>query len=115
VLAAVDDVGYREVLEEVLECGRGLQLSFEAGAVGFSIRVAVPDRSEPVSLGWLFPPGVSGWMGLTEFNLGCDGNTVGKLSVAPHFMAYAERLRQIAGVEEAHVSGLEAVWIHQRC
>lgn len=111
VLAAVDDVGYREALEEVLEYCRGLQLSFEAGAVGFSIRVGVPDRSEPVSLGWLFPPGASGWMGLTGLNLGCDGGTVGKLSVEPHFLAYAERLRQIAGVEMVHVSGLEAVRI----
>jgi hypothetical protein len=111
VLAAVDDVGYRAALEELLEYCRGLQLSFEAGAVGFSIRVGVPDRREPVSLGWLFPPGASGWMGLTGLNLGCDTATVHQLSVAHHFMTYAERLHQIEGVEQVHASGLQAVRI----
>lgn len=111
VLAAVDDVGYRGALEELLEYCQGLQLSFEPGAVGFSIRVAVPDRSEPVSLGWLFPPGTSGFMGMAGLNLGFDSNTVGKLSVTQHFTAYVEQLQQIAGTETVQAGALEAVLI----
>jgi hypothetical protein len=109
VLAAVDDLGYREALEELLEYCRSLRLSFEAGSVGFSIRVNVPDRKEPVSLGWLFPPGTTGWLGLTGLTLGYDIGTVQKLSVAPQLATYAGRLRSMDGLENVGASGLDAV------
>ena len=111
VLAAVDDVEYRKALEELLEYCTGLQLTFEPGAVGFSIRVSVPDRREPVSIGWLFPPDTSGFMGMTGLNLGYDNSTVDKLSVAHHFAAYLERLHQVPGSETVHAGALEAVRI----
>lgn len=111
VLATVEDLAHREALEEVLEYCRGLQVSFDPGSVGFSMRIGVPDRREPVSFGWLFPQGASGWLGLSGLNLGCDGNTVHKLSVAPQFDGYTERLRKIAGVEPVPVAGLEVVRI----
>jgi hypothetical protein len=111
VLEAIDDVAYREALAELIDYCRSLRLSFEAGAVGFSIRVPVPDRKEPVSLGWVFPPGAIGWLGLTDVTLGYDRGTVEKLSVAPQFVAYAERLRGITGVEKVGVSLLQAVRI----
>jgi hypothetical protein len=109
VLSAIDDAGYRESLDELIGYCRSLRLSFEAGSVGFSIRVAVPDRKEPVTLGWVFPPATTGWLGLTGVNLGYDRGTVNKLSVAAQFTAYIERLRTITGAEQVHVSALEAV------
>jgi hypothetical protein len=111
VLSAVDDAGYREALDELIDYCRSLRLSFEAGSVGFSIRVAVPDRKEPVTLGWVFPPATTGFLGLTGVNLGYDRGTVKKLSVAGKFTAYIDRLRNITGVEQVHVSALEAVRI----
>jgi hypothetical protein len=107
----IDDAGYREALDELIDYCRSLRLTFEAGSVGFSIRVPVPDRKEPVTLGWVFPPGATGWLGLTDVTLGYDRGTVDKLSVAPQFAAYTDRLRSITGVEQVHVSVLEAVRI----
>jgi len=39
------------------------------GTSGCSLRVAVPHRI-PVSIGWLFPPVPSRWMGLSDLTLG---------------------------------------------
>jgi hypothetical protein len=114
VLGAVDELEYRKALEELLEYCRGLKLSFQPGSVGFSIRVNVPDRREPVSLGWLFPPNVSGWLGLTGLTLGYDSGTVDKLSVAQQFAAYFEQLKGLRDLADVGVRGLEAVAVPPR-
>ena len=41
-------------------------------SVGASIRVPTPDTPEPLSIGWVFPPGRSGWIGLKDVTLGVD-------------------------------------------
>ena len=64
LLEQVDDDQYRESLRQLFEFCRGLNLSTPWGSVGTSIRMNTPDYREPLSIGWVFPPGRSGWMGL---------------------------------------------------
>jgi hypothetical protein len=63
-LDSILDEEYKNALQEILEACRGLGLRFEWGTVGTSIRVPTPDRAEPLTIGWLFPSGGLGWMGL---------------------------------------------------
>ena len=69
-LEQINDDAYREAIQEFLEVCHGLSLRFSWGTAGTSIRLPVPNYSKPISIGWLFPPGVSGWMGLTDLTLG---------------------------------------------
>ncbi len=71
-LAAIGDDRYRQALRELLEACRGLDLRFGWGTVGTSIRVPTRDRAESLTIGWLFPGGGRGWMGLSDLNLGFD-------------------------------------------
>ena len=71
-LEQINDDAYREALQEFLEVCGGLSLRFSWGTAGTSIRLPIPNYSKPISIGWLFPPGVSGWMGLTDLTLGFD-------------------------------------------
>jgi hypothetical protein len=52
-LAAIDDAAYREALSDIFDSCRALGLTFEWGVKGSSIRLATPDRSEPISVGWI--------------------------------------------------------------
>lgn len=44
----------------------------EWGAVGVSLRLRLPDVTEPISIGWFYPPGAAGWVGLRDLTLGHD-------------------------------------------
>lgn len=66
----ITDDGYRHVLHDLLESFAKVDdLTVFWGTAGCSLRVAIPGRS-PLSVGWLFPPGTQGWMGLTDVTLG---------------------------------------------
>ena len=53
-----------------------------------------------MTLGWLFPPGRSGWMGLTDLTLGYDPATVAKFSGGQSlFERYAELVSKVRGSE----------------
>lgn len=99
-LAAVADDSYRSDLEGFLGSIEALGLRFEWGSVGVSIRLSTPWRSEPVTLGWAFPPGRSGWSGLRDITLGYDPGTLDRVeSALPVFKRYVERVLAIHGVE----------------
>ncbi len=68
----VGDDAYREALHHLFEVCRGLDLRFEWGSAGVSIRLPTTDRPEPLTVAWVFPPGRSGWMSLTDLTLGFD-------------------------------------------
>jgi hypothetical protein len=69
-LAAITDDDYRHHLQDLFDALVNLEgLTVFWGTTGCSLRVAVPNRS-PLSVGWLFPPGPSRWMGLTDLTLG---------------------------------------------
>lgn len=71
LLASVTDDAYRHHLVDLfdgLATVAGLTVFW--GTTGCSLRVAVPDRSPPLSIGWIFPPGPPRWMGLRDVTLG---------------------------------------------
>jgi hypothetical protein len=101
-LEQIDDDAYREALQEVLEVCRGLSLRFSWGTAGTSIRLLSTHQSRPLSIAWLFPPGVSGWMGLTDLTLGFDTGAVEQVpSIIPALEDYVERVAALPGVESA--------------
>jgi hypothetical protein len=110
VLDSYDDPVHRERLETLVEYCRSLQLTFEPGSKGFSIRMGVPDRAEPVSVAWVFPPD-AGYLGMRGLNLGFDLGIVRKLSVAPRFKAYAARLHDIDGAVPISAKAIDGVGV----
>jgi hypothetical protein len=107
-LAALDDDAYRQALSDIFDSCRTLGLTFEWGTKGSSIRIATPDRSEPLSIGWIFPAGAS-WLGLTHLTLGYDRSSARHTpSVAGALGAYLERVAQIPGATAVTSKGLKA-------
>jgi hypothetical protein len=60
----------RPAVRDVLELADRMQLVVYVGSVGASLKIPLPDRSAPVSIGWLYPPGHSGFGGTRDFSLG---------------------------------------------
>jgi len=109
LLDRVDDERYRESLQKLLELCRGLGLKIPWGSAGASIRISTPDSTEPLSIGWLFPPGVSGWMGLKDVTLGIDTVSAAKRPSAQRQLEnYLSSLENLEGVESVRVQGLRA-------
>jgi hypothetical protein len=107
-LATIRETDQREALEQLFARCRSLRLSFEWGSKGTSIRMATPDRSEPISIGWAFPEGRH-WYGLRHLSLGYDTATAQQTpSVLPALQAYAERLAQIPRGVPAKATTLNA-------
>lgn len=107
-LAALDDEAYRQALSDIFDACRALGLTFAWGTKGSSIRMATPDRSEPLSVGWIFPA-VPSWLGLTNLTLGCDsGSAASTPSVAGALGAYLERVSRIPGAAAVTAKGLKA-------
>ena len=109
MLDRVEDEIYRESLQHLLEFCRGLGLKIPWGSSGASIRISTPDSTKPLSIGWLFPPGVSGWMGLRDVTLGVDTLSAAKQPSAQHSVEnYLSSLENLEGVESVSVQGLRA-------
>jgi hypothetical protein len=101
-LEQIENGAYREALQELLEVCRGLGLRFSWGTAGTSIRVPISSRKNPLSVAWLFPPGVSGWMGLLDLTLGFDSNSAGETpSLASALEDYVEKVAALPGVKPA--------------
>lgn len=91
---------YRHALRHIFSMVAGLQgLRIFWGTTGCSLRVAVPGRG-PLSVGWIFPPGIPRWMGLTDLTLGwyqdARGIDVSELGQAA-LESYFEALRAFSG------------------
>jgi hypothetical protein len=107
-LAALDDEAYRQALSDIFDACRALGLTFEWGTKGSSIRLATPDRSEPLSVGWIFPAG-SSWLGLTHLTLGYDSSSARHApSVAGALDSYLEQVSRIAGARAVTSKTLKA-------
>lgn len=101
-LAQVEDDDYREALQELLEVCRGLGLLLPWGTAGTSVRLQIPENQKLVSIAWLFPPGVSGWMGLRHLTLGYDIEQMTNVpSAAPALEEYVAKVSTLSGVERA--------------
>lgn len=55
-----------QLLRVAVRCGATLAW----GSSGLSIRMRCSVRSEPITVCWMFPPSVVGWMGLTDLSFG---------------------------------------------
>lgn len=63
LIATITDDDYRHHLQDLFDALVSLEgLAVFWGTTGCSMRVAVPKRG-PLSIGWVFPPGPSRWMG----------------------------------------------------
>lgn len=106
-LEQVEDDGYREALQELLKGCRELGLRLPWGTAGASIRLQVPDNEKLVSVAWLYPPGVPGWMNLLDLTLGyweADALTPSARSALKDYVA---RVAALPGVEPA-----KPKWLH---
>ena len=108
-LGTIQDHEYSSALQELFAACRGLGLRFEWQSVGTSIRVATPDSEQPISLAWVFPPGKSGYRGLTDLTLGFGPSQVSK---APRlrgaFDRYVAKVAVLSGAEPVKAQSLEA-------
>jgi hypothetical protein len=102
-LKQIADDKYRETLQYLLEVCRGLDLRFSWGTAGTSIRLPMPVGSQFRSVGWVFPPGVSGWMGLTDLTLGFDA---GYETIPPALENYVAEVSRLQGAEIARPTWL---------
>jgi hypothetical protein len=108
-LAALGDDAYRSTIQDFLEVCRGLGLRFEWGTVGGSIRVPTADRPTPLTIGWLFPSGGRGWMGLSDLTLGFDVKSAAEVpSLGDPIEAYIEEVARIPGARPVAVKNLRA-------
>lgn len=98
-LEQVEDDAYRKALQQSFKDCHELGLRFSWGPAGTSIRVPIPDRKNPISIAWLFPPGVSGWMGLLDLTLGFSDSAGETPSVALALEGYVEKVAALPGVE----------------
>jgi hypothetical protein len=107
-LAAIDDVAYREALSDIFDSCRALGLTFEWGTTGSSIRLATPDRSEPLSVGWIFSETPS-WSGLSHLTLGYDSSSAKYTpSVTAALTSYLEQLSSTPGASAVKTKALKA-------
>jgi hypothetical protein len=97
-LGAVGDAAYRDALRQLFGVCRGLDLRFEWGSLGSSIRLPTADQVEPLTVAWVFPPGRSGWMGLTDLTLGVDTTSAARHpSAGPALERYRARAAALPG------------------
>lgn len=97
-LAAVRDTEHRQALHELFEVLRGLKIRPEWGSSGTSFRLRTTDRTEPLTVGWVFHEEGPGWMGLRGLNLGYDPGSAEKHpSVAAALDRYIGEVRALPG------------------
>lgn len=103
------DDRYRGVLRELLEACRGQKLRFDWGSVGTSIRLPTADRTEPLTIGWLFPSGARGWYGLSDLTLGFSTKSAATVpSVQTALETYFAEVATVPGGELVNVGNLRA-------
>ena len=97
-LGKIEDAAYSSALKNLFDLFRELGLRFEWGAVGGSVRAIIEGSPVPLTLGWFFPPGRTGWMGMTDLTLGYSTDsqalTDGVKEVLGH---YVSSLGQLIG------------------
>ncbi len=107
-LEQITDLAYREAIERLFETCHGLELRFEWGTRGPSIRLLTPYKTEPISLAWAFPPGIPGWMGLRDITFGYDTTQASSAEGAHAALAeYELAISQLRGAYNPHKKDLK--------
>ena len=71
LLAEFPEGATRDAARELLDRARAAGAVLAFGSSGVSIRVRCPAWQHPlVTVAWLFPPGVTGWMSMRDFTFG---------------------------------------------
>lgn len=108
-ISKFDGAAHSEAVKDIIRAVKGLGGKIYWGTVGISIRVPVPDRSEPMSVGWINPPGERGWGGLTDVNLGYDSTTLALLPLAARAIrAFGEAIANLDGAKAGGFRAVEA-------
>jgi hypothetical protein len=106
-LAAIVDTAYRDAMGDLLSGTRSLGLILQWYSKGASIRLRTPDRSEPLSVGWVFLEDGQ-WYGARHVTLGADDDSLRQTpSVAPAIYEYRQKVRSLPGARPV-ASRLEA-------
>ena len=90
-LESIEDENYREALRSILGTCSDAGLRLRWGSIGTSFRVPVPETE--ITIAWLYSPGSSGWMGLTDLTLAYDRNVL-------------ERVPNASEALSSHISGI---------
>lgn len=107
-LEAIADDLYRQRLKEFFDVCRGLDVRLEWGSKGTSMRIKTQDKPEPVSIGWLFPPGATGYMGQPNITLGYEKSKVATVpSLAGALVAWTNSVAVAVG--KAPLAGSELI------
>ena len=102
-LGKFDGADHRDSVELLIDEATSLGYRIHWGTVGISVRVPVPDRSEPVTVCWINPPEVQGWLGLTDVTIGCDPNTLRVVPLAaPALETFARKAEELEGAVSEH-------------
>lgn len=97
-LADLRDPAYGEAIRSIIARSEALGVEVKWGSKGASLRVSIPERSQPLSIGWLFPDDGNGWQGAKYVTLGVDPSSLAKTpSVESAVRDYTERVRAIRG------------------
>lgn len=107
-LTRIPGEDYRQALRHIFDSLTGLHgLRIFWGTTGCSLRVAIPGRG-PLSVGWIFPPEIPRWMGLTDLTLGwyqdakgTDVSEFGQAALEEYFetlSAFGGEIRPDSGV-----------------
>jgi hypothetical protein len=108
LLARLEDDGYRAAIATLIDAATRLGLKIFWGVGGVSLRLPNADTPEPISVGWIFPPGISGWYGLTNVTLGYELAAAAKRpSLAYPLDAYVKEIAAIPDALPVKPSGIE--------
>lgn len=100
-LDRIEDPDYREAMSDLLAAVQSLGLQLAWGTKGASIRLRTPDRTEPLSIGWVFV-GSDSWFTARHVTLGADDMSLKSTpSVADAIERYREHARAITGARPA--------------
>jgi hypothetical protein len=108
-LESEPDEHRRDRLDHFLEFCTGLGLSVFWGTSGISVRMPTPDGPELLSVAWIHPSGVVGWMGLTGMALGYDtGSASSHPTLKEPLNIYVSALQSLSGATPAKAKNIAA-------
>ena len=109
LLEQIPGADYAEGIDRLLTSAEEMGLTIYWGTKGISIRVDSPTgRSAYASIAWLYPPGVIGWLNLTDLTLGFDPNAQGSGPIRRELEQYAETCSALPGAVKETKGGLVA-------
>ena len=75
-LLQFDDVQVRNATEQLLNVANSAGASTYLGTRGVSIRARCPLHDQDITVAWIFPPSLGGWMSVRDFSFGAgNGNS----------------------------------------